>query len=98
MLKPVPQSDPGVLDPIRSSVSAARSHGLTVFGRFHDAQPRSHPQMAEGLRRIGAGRQRQAFEGLPYGLLGQLRPSFLHRQELTGFTGSFATVRGVGRA
>jgi peptide/nickel transport system substrate-binding protein len=55
-------------------------------------------ESAEGQRRIAAELQRQAFEDLPYVPLGQLRPSFAHKRELTGFTGGFAIFWGVRRA
>ena len=50
VLKFVPQSDLGVLDPVWSSAYVARNHGLMVFDMLYgmDAQFRIQPQMAEG--------------------------------------------------
>ncbi|WP_043362308.1 hypothetical protein [Belnapia sp. F-4-1] len=96
VLKSVPQSDLAAVDPIWSSASVARNHGLMVFGMLHgmDAQPRMQPQVPEGQRRSSAGIQRQAFGDLPHGPTRQRRPRCVHRRTPTGF----AIFRGVRRA
>ena len=50
VLRFIPQSDLGVLDPVWSSAYVARNHGLMVFDMLYgmDAQFRIQPQMAEG--------------------------------------------------
>ncbi len=50
LLKFVPQSDLGVLDPIWTSAYVTRNHALLVFDTLYgmDAEYRIHPQMAAG--------------------------------------------------
>ncbi len=50
VLKFVPQSDLGTIDPVWSGAYVTRNHGLMVFDTLYgmDAQYRIHPQMAEG--------------------------------------------------
>jgi peptide/nickel transport system substrate-binding protein len=50
LLKFVPQSDLGVLDPVWSAAYVTRNHGLMIFDQLYgmDAQYRIQPQMAAG--------------------------------------------------
>ena len=52
VLKFVPQSDLGVLDPIWTTIYVAGAHGMMVFDTLYglDNAYRPHPQMAEGHR------------------------------------------------
>jgi peptide/nickel transport system substrate-binding protein len=57
LLRFVPQSDLGVLDPVWTSAYVTRNHALMVFDTLYgmDAEYRIHPQMAAGHEASGDG-------------------------------------------
>ena len=57
VLKFIPQADPSVLDPIWTTATVTRNHGLMVFDTLYgqDNAFRSQPQMVEGAVTDGGG-------------------------------------------